>query len=174
MFERRKGVGYVYRTEDAVEFDVAVGWDLRAVFRDIAAEETIAELARPGGGAGLRASLGERVRRSFERRRAVLGQKLGEMLAGLALDSRVIPSTDDAVVLHVALLVRREEDNLLGHRLGAMDAAFAGRLTFRVVGPMPPHGFARSAAFMRTGAASRRAPRIVAPTPATSAEGVSG
>lgn len=136
------------RLEGKVQFEILVTWDLDALFREIAAEKAVAalktELAMAGGSGDRngRIRLGELVKQSLERRRAELSMRLCEALREMAVDSVANPLMDDRMVLNLALLVKADEISHLDRCLESLDAAYGGQLTFRCVGPLPPHSFA--------------------------------
>lgn len=130
------------------QFEVVVTWDIERVFGEIAAEPAIvelkAELAAAAGNVGehQRAEFGRIVKQSLERRQSEVGAGLQGALSGVAIDSIVGPLMDDHMVLNLALLVAAEPADTLDRCLEDLDAAHDGRLSFRCVGPLPPHSFA--------------------------------
>lgn len=128
------------------QYEVLVTWDLKAVFAEIAADPEVArlktEMARAPRGATAddSAHLGAIVKNRLEARRSTLGKTLAHALQAAAIDAIVNPLMDDRMVLNLALLV--DTDDALQRRLESLDAAHDGKLTFRCVGPLPPHSFA--------------------------------
>lgn len=130
------------------QFEIVVTWDIARVFAEISEEPAVArlkaDLAVAPGNADQedRARLGLIVKQALERRRGELGGGLSEALSKVALDSIANPLMDDRMVLNLALLVADEPTDALDRCLDSLDAAHDGKLSFRCVGPLPPHSFA--------------------------------
>ncbi len=136
------------RLADCVQVEILVKWDVKAVFAEIANEEAVAELKKkwelnvgPSDDAS-RVVLGGLVKDSLDRRRAALADSLSEALRAVAVDAIAYRATADQVVLHLVLLMKADEMAALDRCLEALDAAHAGRLTCRCVGPLAPYSFA--------------------------------
>jgi hypothetical protein len=130
-----------------VQVEVVVTWDLAAVFQEIAAEkEIVCAKARAAGGsheqAAARVAVGQKVKRSLDRRRSELQDRLIFCLRDVALDLATNPLLDDRMVANMALLLNEADREALDRRLAELDKEFRGRLGFRCVGPLPPYSFA--------------------------------
>ncbi len=135
------------RLQGKTQFEVLVTWNLEAVFAEIAeapevarAKAELAAVENPDAEAAVR--LGKLVQRALERRRSELAEHLSRVLRDAALDSIGNPLMDDHMVLNLALLVDTKGADALDRSLEALDAAHDGELTFRCIGPLPPHSFA--------------------------------
>ncbi|MDT8853864.1 GvpL/GvpF family gas vesicle protein [Paracoccaceae bacterium Fryx2] len=130
------------------QFEIIVTWDVAAVFAEIANEPSVAalkaELAATAGGAGPEGwePLGRLVKATLDQRRAETGKVLLDALSQVGVDSVVNPILDDSMILNLALLVASDKADLLDQCLEDLDTAFHGALSFRCVGPLPPHSFA--------------------------------
>lgn len=131
-----------------VQMEVIVAWDLDRVFADIAGEEEIvrerdrAAAAPVGEAVAQQTALGRRVKGCLERRRQALGTEIMALLRPVAQEIVAQPLLDDRIVAQLALLMATGQGEALERRLGELDARFAGRLTFRLVGPLPLYTFA--------------------------------
>ncbi len=130
------------------QFEIVVTWDLETIFAEIAADREVARLKTELAAATddpdpeTSARLGKVVKRVLERRRSELGEHLSGVLRGAAIDSVANPLMDERMVLNLALLVDAERTDALNLCLEELDAVHDGKLTFRCVGPLPPHSFA--------------------------------
>ena len=152
------------------QFEIQVTWALEAVFAEIAQEPEVLELkAAATAGEPARdasARLGARVKASLERRRSDLGEALAGALRAATVDVVTNPPVDDRMVLNATVLIDSQREDALDRCLEGLDAAHGGRLTFRCVGPLPPHGFATvEVAFLDAGQIDR-ARRILQLDPA--------
>ncbi|MBU1878677.1 MAG: GvpL/GvpF family gas vesicle protein, partial [Chloroflexi bacterium] len=136
------------RLTDLVQMEVVVFWDLSDVFQQIGQEERIVQLKTqiagrpPEATVAERIALGQQVQAALEQRRTALRDRLLPSLQEPARDLVVNPLMDDSMVANVALLLDPAGRAALDQRLELLDQTFAGRLTLRRVGPLPPYSFA--------------------------------
>lgn len=132
---------------DKVEVEVVATWDLPSVFQEISAEEPIAKLrARIEGMSRLRSTpdrikVGKMVYESLNRRRENYQQEALSALAGCALDLQKHSLMSDEMVMNVAFLLDKEQQEEFDRRLDELDERLGGRLNFRRIGPLPPYSF---------------------------------
>ena len=162
------------RLAGCVQVEILVKWDIEAVFAEIANEEAIVGLKKKWKqhiGApedALRFAIGKLVKQSLDHRRAALSTSLSKALRAVAVDAIANPVTADQVVLHLALLMKSDQMAALDRCLEALDAAHAGRLTCRVVGPLAPYSFATVEIEIVEAAALTKAMRLLGVGPGTS------
>ena len=132
---------------DKVEVEVVATWDLPSVFQEISAEEPIAKLrARIEGMSRLRSTpdrikVGKMVYESLNRRRENYQQEALSALAGCALDLQKHSLMNDEMVMNVAFLFDKGQQEEFDRRLEELDEKLGGRLNFRRIGPLPPYSF---------------------------------
>jgi hypothetical protein len=148
-----------------VQMEIIARWDAETVFSEIAKEDAIVALKqqwteRPDE--TLRAAIGDRVKYSLERRRAVLAQSLLGTLRTLAGDVIAYPPTDDRVVLQAALLIKTADLIALDDLLEEVEATHGGQISFRLIGPLAPCCFATVEMEMIAPAALDRAMSLLA------------
>lgn len=162
------------RLAGCVQVEILVKWDVEGVFAEIANEEAVAGLKERWKlhiGApedALRFVIGKLVKQSLERRRAALAASLSEALHAVAADAIAYPATSDEVVLHLVLLMKVDRIAALDCCLETLDAAHAGRLTCRCVGPLAPYSFATVEIEIVEAAAMTNAMRLLGVGPAAS------
>ena len=133
--------------EGKVEVEVVATWDLPSVFQEISAEEPIAKLkAKIEGMSRLRSTpdrikVGKMVYESLNRRRENYQQEVLSALAGCALDLQRNSLMNDEMVMNVAFLLDKGQQDEFDRRLDELDEKLDGRLNFRRIGPLPPYSF---------------------------------
>ena len=136
------------RLKAKTQFEILVTWDPEPVFAAIAADAEVVqlkqELTTDGSASGpiAAARLGALVKRLFDLRREELGGAMARVLRQIAEDSVANALMDDRMVLNLALLIDDDRTAALDHCLETLDATYDGKLTFRCIGPLPPHSFA--------------------------------
>jgi hypothetical protein len=131
-----------------VQMEVVVLWNPQEVLAQVAQEEPIArrkaELASrpPQETSAERVALGQMVFASLECRRNAIRDRVLPSLRQIASDVVMNPLMDENMVLNVALLIDKAENETLSRELESLDQEFGGRLYFRCVGPLPPYSFA--------------------------------
>ncbi|HQS47499.1 GvpL/GvpF family gas vesicle protein [Xanthobacter sp. VTT E-85241] len=140
------------------EMDLSVRWNLDAVVaRRLADVPAQLRHAADGGDAPARRALGAMLEGLVAAERREVRCRVMERLRAATQDLATTgPSEPDGVV-SLALLVDRGTDGALVEVLEALDAAFDGGLTFRLVGPLPPYSFASVHVHLAPAAAVRGA-----------------
>lgn len=134
------------RMKDCVQYEITVKWDLEQVYNDISAEPAIARLKERQAMAVRddiwRSALGRLVKESLDRRRTTLAEAVSGTLKVAAADTIRRPAETDAVVLQMALLVRKAEIPVLEDCLTALQGIYGDVLSFACIGPSQPYSFA--------------------------------
>ena len=86
-------------------------------------------------------TLGEEVAARLEGRRDRDAARVVDVLAPLALDMRAGELMADHAVLSLALLIQRDQAELIEVRLEDARSNFSRSLRFKLVGPLPPYSF---------------------------------
>jgi len=117
------------------------------VLADVACEEPIAQLKSSIGSDSSPASirdrvrLGEMIKRSLDRRREEYEQAALQRLVPCSLELRRNPLFHDSLVMNLAVLLEKGQQEEFDRSLDVLDQELGGRLTFRRVGPLPPYSF---------------------------------
>jgi len=133
---------------DQVQLEVIVLWNLQDVFKEVAEDEAVVQLKTQAAAQAQEESLdgriavGKAVYDLLERRRSTLRDAVISALREMGGDLIVNPNMDDSMVANLALLVGRDNCELLDQRLQTLDGQFEGLLNFRRIGPLPPCSFA--------------------------------
>jgi hypothetical protein len=130
-----------------VEMEVVATWDLKRVLADIGKEYEIVRLKkamanRPSGEVleqQIRA--GRIVKESLDRRRIKYQERMLQSLQAMALDLQPNALVVDEMVMNVAFLIAREREEEFDERVRELDRLFDDRISFRVIGPLPPYSF---------------------------------
>lgn len=130
---------------DCVQAEVAVSWDLDAIFSDIGREAHVHLAGQSAAGQtseDVRLRVGALVKASLDRRRRDIAAQILDELMTVATDViENAPSGDEQVASFTLLLDKADLASLEGV-LNRMDGDFAGRLEFRCIGPAPLSTFA--------------------------------
>ena len=130
---------------DCVEIDLSATWDLQAVLAEIGENDAI-RLARtnvsPHADPAARIEVGRLVQEALEERRGQYRRRVLGGLLPLARDAQPNPRPSDDIVLNVAFLVARGSLEAFERAVDRCGEELGDRLTFRYVGPLPPHSFA--------------------------------
>jgi len=136
------------------EWDLVACWaDLQAVLSEIAAEPAVASMKAEvsahwpasrsaGPTTEQRIQLGRLVRKLLTRRRDRIAAEVVAALRAQWPEIVVNPTKDDAMILHVAVLIGRDEESLFDQLIDRLNCDYKDRLNFRCVGPLPPYSFA--------------------------------
>lgn len=90
----------------------------------------------------MRVQVGKLVKEALDRRRHEYRERVLRELAPFIVDAQPNALLSDELVINVALLVARPRLDDFYTRVHRLDAGFENRLTFRCIGPLPPHSFA--------------------------------
>lgn len=133
--------------QDKVEVEVAATWDTSQVLREIGHEDEIvrAREAIAVGAAqdafGQRVRLGQMVKEALDRRRDSHRERMISFLRPLALDAQPNALLSDQLVLNVAFLVERAQQEQFYRRVQQLNDLFHDQINFRIIGPLPPYSF---------------------------------
>jgi hypothetical protein len=143
----RKFAEALTRLDGKVEMEVAATWDLKRVLEEIGREEEILRLREsivnrpPAEVLEQQIRAGRIVKEFLERRRDEYRQRTVESLRAMALDVQPNALVTDEMVTNVAFLIQREREEEFDSRVGELDRLFDDRISFRVIGPLPPYSF---------------------------------
>lgn len=130
------------------EWDLVACWtDLQAVLSEIAAEPAVVSMKAKVKAHGVptmeqRIRLGRLVREMLTRRRDQIAAEVVAALQAQWPEIVVNPTKDDAMILHTAVLIGRDEESLFDQFIDRLNRDYWSRLDFRCVGPLPPYSFA--------------------------------
>jgi hypothetical protein len=133
--------------KDKVQVELVATWELTSVLEDVAHEEPIARMKTSIGDDSSPASirdrvrLGEMIKRSLDRRRQEYEQAALQRLVPRSLELRRNPLFHDSLVMNLAVLLEKGQQEEFDSSLDVLDQELGGRLTFRRVGPLPPYSF---------------------------------
>lgn len=136
------------RFSGLVEVEAAATWDLERTLAEIALEPAVvaakatAQRASPAESLARRVEVGQLAKRALDRRRALYQAKLLQEVGPLARDIQPNALLADELVFNVAFLLDRQALPGFDAAIEHLDAATAGCLSFRRVGPLPPYSFA--------------------------------
>jgi hypothetical protein len=133
--------------KDKVQVELVATWELASVLADVACEEPIAQLKSSIGGDSSPASiqdrvrLGEMIKRSLDRRREEYERAALQRLVPCSLELRRNPLFHDSLVMNLAVLLEKGQQEEFDRSLDVLDQELGGRLTLRRVGPLAPYSF---------------------------------
>lgn len=139
--------GALQAMEGKVELEVVATWDMGQVFAEIGEEDDVAALraeiaSKPAQQTfPQRLKLGQMVKASLDRRKEGHCDTMLAFLAGHAADVQVNIAPSDSVVMNVAFLIEADRQDDFCRKVHELDARFDSRLSFKVVGPLPPYSF---------------------------------
>ena len=135
--------------EGKIEFDVVAVWnDFNAILREIgdspefrALRAGFRQKAGPDS-EGDRLKAGAAVKQALDRRRENLAREIVATLGAVAGDLRQHDILEgDGMIANLAFLIEKTEAATFDSRLGELDQHYQQKITFRRVGPLPPHSF---------------------------------
>ncbi|MBI4671549.1 MAG: GvpL/GvpF family gas vesicle protein [Chloroflexi bacterium] len=150
LLKRRFGLlhGYLYRVQGKVELGLKAFWNKEQMFREIAAEDMQIQRLRdllaatpPAQGYADRIELGRMVEAALIAKRDAAAEKVLETLRPLADELRVNQTLTDAMIVNAAFLVCCTVESEFDAAVNRLDEQYAGRVTFKYVGPVPPFNF---------------------------------
>ncbi len=133
--------------DGVVEIEVVTTWNLEKVLEEIGREEEFRRLKRSIAGKPvseileIQINAGKLVKEYLDRRRERYYRQTIRPLAEVALDMQPNVLLTDEMVMNVAFLLRREKQKDFERRVMQINEAFVDRLSFRVIGPLPPYSF---------------------------------
>jgi hypothetical protein len=135
-------------TRDKVEVEVAATWDTAQVLQEISKEKDIVSakeaIASKPAQQDLRerSLLGQMVKASMDRRRDSYREQMIAFLKPVAVDVQPNALVSDQMVMNVAFLVEKANQEKFDRRIGQLNDLFHNQINFRIVGPLPPYSFA--------------------------------
>jgi hypothetical protein len=138
--------------EGTVELRIRAVYDEQSLMRDVVREHSeIASLREALRGADDAATyyerirLGELVAAAIERRRDHDAHTIVEALAPAALAVEVGEPRHERVVVQASFLVERKRVAEFDRRLDDVAGGYGGGISFKYIGPLPPHSFVQLA-----------------------------
>ena len=136
------------RFSGLVEVEAAATWDLARILAEIAGQPEIvaakatAEQAPPQQRVAMQVQVGKLVKQALDQRRARYQDKLLHAVGTLARGVQPNAVLADELVFNVAFLLERQALPAFDAAIERLDAALAGVLSLRRIGPLPPYTFA--------------------------------
>ena len=134
--------------QDKVEVEVAATWDTEQVLQEISTEPEIvrareAIASRPEQQTlEERIHLGQMVKASMDRHRDNYRERMISFLKPVAIDVQPNALVSDEMVMNVAFLVERANQDEFDSRVRQLNDLFHDQINFRIIGPLPPYSFA--------------------------------
>jgi hypothetical protein len=131
-----------------VELQVKVSYVEDEVLREITLSDPTVKRLKARGAKGYQdqVRLGEAVARALEKRRTADAKAIGSCLHRLAESCSTGPLNSETMVANLACLVRRDAIERFEREVETMAQGSSERMTFRVLGPLPPYSFVDPAA----------------------------
>lgn len=132
---------------DALEIDLSATWHLEVILADVARDPVVAGLAASAQESNdealaTRMQVGQAVAETVERRRDEYRRRVVNDLMPLVRDAQPNPLPTEDLVFNLAFLVERQDLPQFESTVDRLGEELGDRLTFRYVGPLPPHSFA--------------------------------
>lgn len=133
---------------DKVEVEVAATWDTGQVLREISTEPEIMrarDVTASGPGQPSleeRIRLGQMVKASMDWRRDSYRERMISFLKSVAVDVRPNALVSDEMVMNVAILVEKANQEQFDSRVEELNDLFHDQIKFRIIGPLAPYSFA--------------------------------
>lgn len=135
-------------TKNRVELGVKAIWDQDALFAQIAAEDSDIQALRneivgttPEETYDLRLELGELTDAAIQRQREQDSAAILDALSPLAVDTRTNRLMTDMMIVNASFLVDKNQVQAFTDQVNALRQAYAGKITFQFVGPLPAYNF---------------------------------
>lgn len=139
---------YLKEMIDKIEIDVTAVWrDMSIAMKDIGENEEILALKKTcdGMSAGddvtARVAVGKAVKSVLDRKKETMAQKIRDGLLPLSERHLLLDVLDDAMILNLAVLINRSAYHRFEGRVVDLDREFEDTVDFKLLGPLPPHGF---------------------------------
>lgn len=136
------------RIQNRVELGVKALWEQNALFTEIATEDSAIQALRdqivgttPEETYDLRLQLGELTDAAIQHRREKDSTDILDALSPLAVDVRTNNIITDMMIVNASFLVDKNQTQAFADKVSALQQAYAGRITFQFVGPLPPYNF---------------------------------
>ena len=136
------------RVQNRVELGVKALWVQEALFAQIAAEDgTIRELSEQIAGTtpeetyDIRLQLGEYIDAAIQNTREQDSAAILDALSPVAVDVRTNNIMTDMMIVNASFLVDKNQVQAFSDKVSTLQQAYAGRMTFQFVGPLPPYNF---------------------------------
>jgi hypothetical protein len=152
LLRRRFGLlhGLLHQVENKVELGLKAFWNKERIFREIVEEEPEIKVYRDALAQRsseqtytARIELGKMVEAALITKRDREAEQILNALRPVADEIRVNPLLGDTMVLNAAFLVRRNREAEFDAQVNALDEKYAGRITFKYIGPVPPFNFVK-------------------------------
>ncbi len=134
--------------DNRIELDVVALWsDLNSVLTEIGQTEEIKELKEEAGSKSkgeilkMQIKTGKRVKAMLDEKRESLKAEIMVPLREIAENQCIHSLMDDSMIMNTAFLVQRENAPRLEEIVQGLDRRYEGRMTFRIIGPLPAHSF---------------------------------
>lgn len=136
------------RIKGRVELGVKALWEQSALFAQIAADDSNIQALReqivgttPEETYDLRLELGELTDAAIQQRREQDSDDILDALSPLAVDTRTNNIITDMMIVNASFLVDKNQVQTFADKVNALRQAYAGRITFQFVGPLPAYNF---------------------------------
>jgi len=133
---------------ERVEFELVASWDREKVFKALYEEESeirslqeMIERKSEGDALLEKIKLGKLVHQYLVNRRALLKDKILSQLKGCTESQCDHDAMDDLMILNTAFLLRKEMESEFDRRIQYLDQTFLGKVSFKVIGPLPLYSF---------------------------------
>ncbi|MBM4371863.1 MAG: GvpL/GvpF family gas vesicle protein [Deltaproteobacteria bacterium] len=131
---------------DKVEVEVVATWDVERTLEEVGREEGVIQAREAivaGGNSTLedKVRLGQVVKERLDRRRNAHRERMLDVLQPLAVGAAPNALIAEDMVVNVAFLVERARVSQFDDGVRELDSLFGNRITFRVIGPLPPYSF---------------------------------
>jgi Gas vesicle synthesis protein GvpL/GvpF len=134
--------------QGCIELELKVLWNEEQLYSEIVAEHDDIRSLRdslagqpPEATYYERIQLGELVAAAIQRKSDAEAASLLDALEPLAVETRVNDNLGDMMLLNVAFLVDKSQEQAFDAKVQALGEACAGRQIFQYVGPLPPYNF---------------------------------
>jgi len=140
--------GIADKIYNKIEIDVAATWsDFTSVLKETGEEKEIKELkerllANPKQVTiDDQMKVGFMVKKALDEKRDRLAEDIQNVLKKIVREAKAHELMDDKMVMNSAFLIDKSDQTLFYKKVEELNMAFAERLNFRCVGPLPPYSF---------------------------------
>lgn len=140
--------GIFNKVFDKIEIDVVAVWnDFNSVIQEVVEEKEIKELkgrllANPNGiTEDDQMKVGMMVKNHLDKKREKCVFEIQSVLKTISHDFRVHELMNDRMVINMAFLISKAKGEDFDRKVEELNTAFADKLNFRCVGPLPPYSF---------------------------------